>query len=150
MFLSMLFSTLFNKKLMKTFRWQEFQIEEIEETKETLSSSSKNSTKDKWIALNWKRFEIDDMTLTMSNHSISLVIYSSHWKQSSTKSYFFFKFALATTINMFSSIVNIDAIELNDFLSINSQQRAFEESRKRNRRIDSYLAHIEILSNDRS
>ena len=146
MFLQMLFSVLFNQKLMKTFRWWKFQIEK---TKQTLLNDNKNSTKNKWIALNWECVEIVEMTLTMlklfDRNDDSLVAL----KTKLNKIVFFFKVVFMTTINMLSFINNVDFIKSKNNQLIKHRQSKIWKIKKKSKQIDSYLVHIDVSNNNR-
>ncbi len=112
MFLQMLFPALFDKKLMETFRWRE---PRIEETEETLPGSGKGSAEDKWIALNWERLEVGEVTLTVLKPSRPVNDPFIALETKLGKAVFSFQVALMAMINMFLSIGNVDAVELKDF-----------------------------------
>jgi len=127
MFLQVLFPALFNKELMETFRWRELQVEE---TEETLPSGSEGPAEGKWIALNWERFEVGEVALTVLKPSGPTGDPFVALKTKLGKAVFPFQLALVATVNMFPPIANTDAVESKDFWSASPQQPSIWEIRK--------------------
>ena len=107
MFLQMLFPSLFNKELMKAFRWRKLQIEK---TEKTLSSSSKGSAEDKRITLNRKRFEVGEVPLTVFKPCGSTGSPFVALEAEFAETKFSFEILFVATVYMFPPIANTDAV----------------------------------------
>ncbi|MCJ1427230.1 hypothetical protein MMC29_005133 [Sticta canariensis] len=127
MLLQVLFPSLLNQELVKTFRWRELQIEEA---KETLPSSGEGSTEDEWVALDRECLEVVEVVLTVLKPSGPIGDPFVALKTKLGRAVFLFQDALLAAVNMFPPISDIDAVKSKHILSASRQQSRIRETRR--------------------